>query len=44
MAAYVCVFRRRRRFFDHADAFEMENDEFRRYYRLSKNVAQSLCD
>lgn len=44
MAAFVFVFRRRRRFLDHANAFEMENEEFRRHYRLSKDVPQWLCD
>lgn len=47
MAAYEWLylwFRRRRRFFTHVDAFEMDDDEFRRHYRLSKNIVRWLCD
>lgn len=47
MAAYELLylwFRRRRRFFTHVDAFEMDDDEFRRHYRLSKNIVRWLCD
>ncbi|XP_040071044.1 putative nuclease HARBI1 [Ixodes scapularis] len=47
MAAYELLylwFRRRRRFFTHVDAFVMDDDEFRRHYRLSKNIVRWLCD
>ncbi|CAN7984350.1 unnamed protein product, partial [Ixodes hexagonus] len=37
-------FHRQRRYFIHADAFEMANEDFQRHYRLSKNVVRWLCD
>ncbi|XP_040068246.1 putative nuclease HARBI1 [Ixodes scapularis] len=47
MAVYELLyfwFRRRRRLFTHVDAFVMNDDEFRRHYRLSKNIVRWLCD
>lgn len=38
------LFRQRRRYFEHVNAFDMPNEEFRQRYRLSKNVVRWLCD
>ncbi|KAM7287657.1 hypothetical protein ISCGN_031348 [Ixodes scapularis] len=44
-AAAELIFRhRRRRYRDHRDAFQLPDDDFRRQYRLSKNVVRWLCD
>ncbi|KAM7305897.1 putative nuclease HARBI1 [Ixodes scapularis] len=44
MAAFLFVFRRRRRYLDHANAFDMDDVDFQRHYRLSKDVVRWLCD
>ncbi|CAN8026631.1 unnamed protein product, partial [Ixodes persulcatus] len=44
-AAAELIFRhRRRRYRDHRDAFQLPDNDFRRQYRLSKNVVRWLCD
>lgn len=44
VAAEFIFGRREQRYRSHRDAFELNNDEFRRQYRLSKDVVRWLCD
>lgn len=44
VAAEFIFGRREQRYRSHRDAFDLNDDEFRRQYRLSKDVVRWLCD